>query len=147
MRKPTFLILCSALMFGHLALAAALPDQKHTVGDIPSIITAGLEAYKNKGPEEAVKTWIKGSPIEGSKEALSQANALRQIQDFYGSYQAFEVIGTRDLSLRTRILYLVLDYDNGPLFAKFLVYKTGQNWILTSFNFNTKDEMLPSSLP
>ena len=147
MRKPTFLILCSAFMFGHLTSAAALPEQKHAVGDLPSVITAGLEAYKDKGPEEAVKTWIKGSPIEGSKEALSQANALRQIQDFYGSYQAFEVIGTRDLSPRTRILYLVLDYDNGPLFAKFLVYKTGQTWILTSFNFNTKDEMLPSSLP
>jgi len=149
MRKAALLLCPLVLGFGQLASATTLPDlnQKKAVGDIPSVIVSGMEAYKAKGPDEAVKAWIKGSPIEGSKDALSQANALRQVQDFYGAYRSFEVIGTRDLSSKTRILYLILDYDNGPLFAKFVVYHTEQGWILTSFNFNTKDEMIPSSLP
>jgi hypothetical protein len=149
MRKAAFLLCSFALIFGQFASGGTLPDsnQKKAVGDIPPFIVAGMEAYKAKGADEAVKTWIKGSPIEGSKDALSQANALRQVQDFYGAYQSFDVIGTRDLSTKTRILYLILDYDNGPLFAKFVVYHTEKGWILTSFNFNTKDETIPSSLP
>ncbi len=149
MRKATLLLFAFAAVSGPLRLGALAPDSppKHTVGDLPAVIVSGLDAYKSKGPDEAVKAWIKGSPIEGSKDALSQANSLRQVQDFYGAYQSFDVVGTRELSPKTRILYLVMDYESGPLFAKFVVYRTEHGWILTSFNFNTKDEMIPSSIP
>jgi len=98
-----------------------------------------MDAYKTKGPDEAVKTWIKGSPVEGSKEALSQSNNLRQIQDFYGSYQSFDLISMRELSPSVRIYYLAMNFDKGPLFAKFILYRAEQGWILTSFLFNTSD--------
>jgi hypothetical protein len=149
MRKIAFLVLTCALAFCHLASATTLPasDQKRASGDIPPIILSGLDTYKDKGPDEAVKAWIKGSPIEGSKDALSQANSLRQVQDFYGTYRSFDVIEARDLTTKTRILYLVMNYDSGPLFAKFVVYRAEKGWILTSFNFNTHDEIIPSSIP
>jgi hypothetical protein len=143
-------MLCSfALMFGQLASAAMPPDsgQKKAVGDIPPFLIGGMDAYKATGPDDAVKAWIKGSPVEGSKDALSQANLLRQVQDFYGAYRNFDVVSARELSTSTRIIYVILNYDKGPLFAKFVIYRAEQGWILTSFNFNTKDEMIPSSLP
>jgi hypothetical protein len=118
------------------------PPQKPVAEDVPPIIVSGLETYKDKGPDEAVRAWIKGSPLEGSKDALSQGNLLRQIQDFYGSYQGFDVISTRTLSATTRIVYMTLNFEKGPLFAKFVVYRTAQGWILTSFTFNTKEEMV-----
>ena len=43
--------------------------------------------------------------------------------------QTFEIISTRDLAPKTRILYLVLDYEKGPLFAKFVVYRSDQGSI------------------
>jgi hypothetical protein len=149
MRKTILLLFSLAAIFGPFRLGATTPDsaQKHVVGDLPAVINSGLDAYKSKGPDEAVKAWIKGSPLEGSKDALSQANSLRQIQDFYGAYQSSDVVSTRELSPKTRILYLVMNYESGPLFAKFVVYRTDKGWILTSFNFNTKDEMIPSSIP
>lgn len=101
-----------------------------------------MDAYRNKGPEEAVKAWIKGSAIEGSKDALSQANVLRQIQDYYGAYQTFEMAGSRDISPRTKMFYLVLDFEKGPLFAQFIVYRPDKEWILAYFNFNTKAEAI-----
>ena len=101
-----------------------------------------MDAYKSKGPEEAVKAWIKGSALEGSKEALSQANGLRQVQDYYGSYESFEVINIRSISKKVRIFYVTIDFEKGPLFAKFVVYRADQGWILTSFNFNTKEELI-----
>jgi hypothetical protein len=80
---------------------------------LPSIIVSGLDAYKAKGPEDAVRAWIKGSPIDGSKDALSQANVLRQIHDCYGAYQGFEVFSRRELSPTARLLYLILDFEKG----------------------------------
>ena len=148
MRKFVFFFCASVLSLAQLASAAQISDSnKKGSTDLPAIVVAGLEAYKNKGPEDAVRAWIKGSPIDGNKEALTQANSLRQIQDFYGAYQTFEVISTRDLAPKTRILYLVLDYEKGPLFAKFVVYRSDQGWILTSFNFDTKEGAILPMLP
>jgi hypothetical protein len=108
---------------------------------------SGLEAYKADGPDAAIKAWVKGGPLEGSKDALSQANVLRQIQDYYGTYKAFDLIRSRNLSPTTRVIYLTLDYEKGPLFAKFVIYRTEQSWILTSFTFNTKEEMVLPACP
>jgi hypothetical protein len=105
-----------------------------------------MEAYKNEGPEAAIKAWIKGSPIDGSRDALSQANVLRQVQDFYGAYKSYELIKSRDLTPTTRILYFTLDYEKGPLFAKFLIYRTEQGWIVVNFAFNTKEEVIIPSV-
>ncbi len=113
------------------------PERGHKE-DIPHFLVAGFEAYKDKGPEEAVRAWIKDSPIDGSKDALSQANMLRQVQDFYGAYRGFDLINTQDLTDRVRIIYVVVNYDKGPLFAKFIVYRPEEHgWLLTSFKFHT----------
>jgi hypothetical protein len=140
-----------ALAVGFLLLAVgqyvSAVAQTRAPDDLPKIILSGLEAYKAEGPDAAIKAWIKGSPVDGSKEALAQANILRQIQDFYGAYKTFDVIHIRNLSPNVRIVYLALDFEKGPLFAKFAVYQTAQGWILTNFNFNTKDELIiPPSL-
>ena len=139
-------LLFTGLVFG-LLTPAVLTAQSRPPGEIPPIIAAGMQAYKDSGPEAAVRAWIKGSPIDGSKEALSQANNLRQVQDFYGNYQGFEVVSREDLGSRSRIVYLVMDFDKGPLFAKFVIYRSELGWILTNFNFNTKDEIFPTPLP
>jgi hypothetical protein len=131
-----------------LTLGQAVPAhaQARATENVPKIVLSGLDAYKAEGADAAIRAWIKGSPIDGSKDALSQANVLRQIQDFYGSYKTFDIISTRDLSPSIKIIYLALNYEKGPLFAKFVVYQTDQGWILTSFNFNTKEDLiLPAS--
>ncbi len=144
MGKFAFFFCFCAFALGQLTSAAQTvdPNQKRSVENLPTVIVYGLDAYRDKGPDEAVRAWIKGSPLEGSKDALSQSNNLRQVQDYYGAYRTFEVIGSRDISPRTRVLYLVLDYEKGPLFARFVVYRSDDGWILTSFNFNTKQEAI-----
>jgi len=80
--------------------------------------------------------------MDGSKDALSQANVLRQVQDFYGAYQSYDVVSLRDTSPHINVIYLVLNYEKGPLFAKFVLYRADTGWILTSFNFNAKEEAI-----
>lgn len=149
MRKSNFILSLCIFVFAQLATLAQTNDssKKPISIELPSIIASGLEAYKEKGPDDAVRARIKGSGIDGSKDALSQANVLRQVQDYYGAYQAYEVVSIRKLTPKTQVVYLVLDYEKGPLFAKFVVYRSDQGWILANFSFNTKEEaILPTSV-
>jgi hypothetical protein len=116
MSKCGFLMACFVLLLVQFEAVAQSSDtsQKVSADAVPPVILAGLAAYKDKGPDEAVKAWIKGSPMDGNKEALGEGDALRGIQGFYGAYQEFDFLSTRDLSPRSRVIYLVLDYEKGP---------------------------------
>jgi hypothetical protein len=144
MRKTVFFLCFVLLLLTRFPSFAQAPDSsKPTTGDsLPPILVSGLNAYKEKGPDEAVRAWIKGSGIEDSKEALSQANLLRQIQDYYGAYQGFDVLSTKNPSPRTRVFYLTLNFEKGPLFVKFVTYRTDKDWILAYFNSATKEEQI-----
>jgi hypothetical protein len=139
--KCDYAVAIGLLLFMFSPCVAAA-GQTTVSDDVPQIILSGLDAYKTDGPEAAVTAWIKGSAIEGSKDALSQASTLRQVQLFYGTYKSFEFVHTRNISASTKVVYLIIDFEKGPMFAKFTVYKTAQGWILTSFNFNTKEELI-----
>jgi hypothetical protein len=141
--RNTLTLAFVVLMFGwNLPAAAPAPGD-----EVPKIILSGLKAYKAEGPEAALKAWLKGSPLEGSREALSQANVLRQIQDIYGAYKGFDLIRSRDISPTTRIFYMTINYEKSPVFAKFVVYRTQQGWIITTFIFNTKEELILPACP
>jgi hypothetical protein len=116
------------------------------VDDFPGIVSTGLKEYKDNGPEAAIKAWIKGSAVETSVEAQSQANLFRQVETLYGKYIGNELVMTKEINKTSSMVYLTLNYEKGPVFASFLVYKNGGNTIIAMFNFNTKPEaILPHS--
>ena len=110
--------------------------------DLPSIVLAGLNEYKVKGPDAAVKAWIKGSAFETSIEAMSQANTFRQVEAMYGAYIGYQVIKVKEISKTSKLAYVSIDYEKGPLFSSFLSYKSGEKWLLASFTFNMKPEVI-----
>lgn len=136
--RYAFILLLIAFL---LAPVAARADNK-----LPSIVLAGLSEYKSKGPEAAVKAWIKGSAFETSLEAMSQANTFKQVETMYGAYLGYQVIKIKEISKTSQMAYLSFDYEKGPLYASFLSYRNGDKWILASFSFNMKPEaILPTS--
>jgi hypothetical protein len=127
----------------YIRARAPKPAEDMTI-EIPKIVQSGLESYKSEGPEAAVRSWLKGGPLEGNKDAF---NILRQAQDAYGSYRGFDVVRYQDLSASVRIVYLTLNYDKGPVFARFISYKSPQGSILTALDISTKPEqILPNIL-
>jgi hypothetical protein len=137
------LFVCSCVfLLPHPASAAAIADSTDSqmADSLPHIVASGLKAFRDGGPDEAITAWIRGSVLDGT----SQANLLHQIQSLYGPYRTFDLIGSRQLGSRTQILYLTLDFDKGPVFAKFVVYKTDQGSILASLDFDMKDDILPT---
>jgi hypothetical protein len=98
---------------------------------IPKVVAEGLAAYAAGGPEEAVKVWTTGGPSEGNETVISQAGSMKQLEGYYGKYTGYQVIGGRDLSPVSRLLYLQLDYEKGPVFCSFLLFKAAADWIVT----------------
>ena len=113
---------------------------------IPSILESGLKSYKESGPKAAIESWIKGSAIDGSKDALSQANMLRQIEDYFGKYQGYDLYKSNDLGPKSHLYLITMNYAKGVLFAKFFTYKPDNSEeIIQTFNFHTEvDQVWPS---
>ena len=143
MRSAVFL-----LLVGSFVGAGPGSSQTPTTGNIPKIVQAGLDAYKTGGPDEAVRVWLRGSALEGSKDVGSYLTTLHQTQELYGNFRGYELIGIRVVSSTSYVVYMTLDYDRGPLFAKFRVYRTGLGSILTGMVLNTdEDAVLPPPPP
>jgi hypothetical protein len=135
----------SAFLMTTLLFIAPLHGQetRHNSPDLlPPFIVTGMNAYKSVGPEAAVKAWVEDSALANSKDALDQAGYLHQTQELYGPFQNYALISTRVITPRTRVVYVVMEYEKGPLFAKFVVYRSAQRWLLTSLDLNVREEMI-----
>ena len=103
------------------------------------LIVSGLTAYQNTGARSAIEAWIKGSGLEGSKEALSQANTIKQIEDFYGTYESYEIVKSHKISKRSTLVQFVMNFSKGITYVRFQAYKTKSgNWVATEFKFHTE---------
>jgi len=115
--------------------------------EIPAIVIEGLQAYEKEGAEAALKAWLKGSPLEGSKEVMSQVNILRAVESFYGSYKVHHLTHIGTPSKTTKFIYLIMDYEKGPIFAKFVAFKGEAGWHIVAIKFHTEaDQVWPTSL-
>lgn len=122
-------------------------DESRRRFDVPPPVFLGLIAYRDKGLDAAVQAWIKDSAIEQHNEPLPQVEGLRQAPRYYGVYRNFEFLNVQDLSQRVREVYLVMNYDRGPLFGRFLCYRSEDHgWLVLNFDFNIHPEaILPAT--
>ncbi|ALS98734.1 hypothetical protein [Lacimicrobium alkaliphilum] len=126
-----------------IILILSLPSMGALAGDIPKILSAGFEAYESGGPKSAIESWIKGSALEGSKDALAQANMFRQIEDYYGKYLGYDLFKSNNLGPKSNLYLITMNYEKGILFAKFFTYKPiDKNDILVNFKFHTETDMV-----
>lgn len=104
-----------------------------------TLFESGATDYLKSGAASAISTWLKGSALEGNTQATSQANTLRQIEDFYGKPESFEFVSESSITNRSSIVLGVINYQKGPLYARFQIYKlpTGL-WVATEFKFHTE---------
>ncbi|MGC2618442.1 MAG: hypothetical protein WA414_05325 [Acidobacteriaceae bacterium] len=134
MRRLSWLLCVCFVLPGSSAFS-----QSPAAGEVPRVLVLGFDAYKMGGPDEAMRTWLRGSPNEGNHDVISQASVLRSVQETYGAYRGYQVISTRELTSSARILYMTIDYERGPVFAKFVLYRAELGWIVTDLAFNTSD--------
>jgi hypothetical protein len=140
--SKTFFVVAAGLLLlvsgEYLRARAPKPENEN----VPTIIQSGFDVYKLEGPDAAVKAWLKNSALEGDKDALGQANVLRRTQGNYGDYRSFDLVHETDISQSVHILFAAINYEKGPLFAKFNIFRTEHGWVITAFEFNTNSEKL-----
>jgi hypothetical protein len=136
-------------MKAHVLTLALMLSVVHSsavpVGDVtapPAVVSAGLKAYESGGAEAAIKAWLKGSPLEGGREAVTLVTSLRGIEDLLGKYQTSRVAKTLPFAQDCQLTYVQMNYTKGPLFAKFLTYKVGPDWIVEIVKFHSDPEQV-----
>ena len=130
-----------------IALILVLYTQMSFAIDGGKPLENALEAYEAKGVDSFIPTLLKGSPLEGEKSVLTQSNSIRQIEDYYGSYQDYEVIYEKKLTERVRLVYYVMHYENSPLFGVITYYKKKGGEVVSNFNVHTKLwEIMPKNV-
>jgi hypothetical protein len=136
------LILILALASSPLLLGASPPNTPKT------LVETGVVAYMRGDATAAVAAWVKGGPMEGNPQAMTQANTLRQVEDFYGKPVGFDVLKQADISDKSATVYFTVNYQKGNAFARLNAYKKPDGaWVATSFFFHTEAaQILPSSL-
>ena len=119
------------LTFGLLKLQAQT--------DIPGIVTDGLAVYQKSGGKEALATWLKNSALENDMATrLKVVGGLTQIEGAYGKMVGFEPIRSVSIAPSLRRIYILVKFEQGPVYAVFDCYKRAGDWIIPTLDFNTK---------
>jgi hypothetical protein len=105
---------------------------------VPDIIERGFEIYRAKGPLEGIKVWSKNGPKENDPRHSSAANSLLEMQDFYGPLKSYSVVSFQGWSPLSKSVNIVMEFEKGPVFARFLVHQMDQQWILSTFKLDSE---------
>ena len=132
----------------NLVLIVALGLPAATVAQTADGPKAIVEAYLKGDAAAAMREWVKGSFMESNPQAMSQANSLRQIEDFYGKPQGYDLVKEATITPRAKTVYFTLNFERGIAFARLNAYrKDDGTWITTSLFFHTEaPQVFPSSL-
>ena len=90
----------------------------------------------------ALDAWQKGGLLEGELKVLAEATYFKRLEATIGGYKSYEWIETLKISQASQILYLTLNFDRAAVYARFLVYRTDQDWVVQNMDFNVKPEAL-----
>ena len=129
-----------ALLLAAILSTCAAAEQD--AGRLPPIVRSGLAAYKADGAQAAINAWAVGSPIALAEQFQREVRTLRHFEDQFGAYQDFHVVRIVVISPTAQMVYVQLDYLNGPEFGKFLVYQTKEARNIVSFGFGADPEAL-----
>lgn len=135
-------IFAMALLLGAHLLpvfsAAVLADTRDhrpagPVHIVPRIVVDGLEKYQFSGAAVAVPVWLQFGGPRIQERAAGYVDALREAEDYYGKFVGYHVVDSQKLTPATSVVYLVLNYERGPLFARFRVYEYKNTQYVTEF--------------
>lgn len=124
-----FLLLAAASAFA----AGDSSDTSHSSysGELlPPVIAAGMDVYAMEGADRAIQTWMKGGPLENDEKILGMASVFQEVEQHYGKYTGYRSIGQSTLSPESKIVFIQMNFEKGPLFLRFLCYQTGGKWIV-----------------
>jgi len=102
------------------------------------LISLGIADYDRKGAESAMNRWVENGPLEGSEITSQNLDFLNNFESKFGGFQKGEIIQRSLMGNSVQLFYVVLAYERKPLFARFIVFKATNRWIVTEMRFDAE---------
>lgn len=137
------------LLVGVIAMADATGASSATSSLVlPHIVVDGMEKYNFNGADEAMEVWLQPTRAQTQEAATAYANTLRDAEQAYGKFVDYHLVSVKWISPATAMVYLIMNYERGPLFVRFLVYEYKSNQLVTQIDFGLVPEVVfPEKFP
>jgi hypothetical protein len=129
-----------SILFGVIFSGAALATD--ICDEAEAQFQDAVKVYKKEGSTAFMKRVLKGGPLESDTRALSQAQALGQIEQFFGLLDSASILSKKLLGTKSCYIIGVLEYENGPAFSVANYYKGTKGVAATSMFFKTEPETI-----
>ena len=129
-------VVCSCVMTLFQAAAADLNTS------VPPIIQEGFAMWAKKNPSYAFDVWQKGGILEGDRKMSVLSNYFKHLERTTGEYKSYELIATKQISQHSEIIYIAMNFERSAIYARFLLYRNDQAWVLQNMDFNPRPEAI-----
>jgi hypothetical protein len=138
--RPNALVLSAVL----LSIGPATAAQS----DLPPPVLKGLTALQNADYETVGKEWAgTWTTAEASVSRDQVISSFRSFGTLAGPLSGYDIVKVLDVSPHLRRYYIVLLYKTQPAYLMLVVYHPGQEFTVTTLNWNTDpDKVFPSSI-
>jgi hypothetical protein len=132
-----------ALSFGCYWLASLVPAIAADANtSIPPIIQAGFALWPKGGAPMALDAWQKGGLIEGDRKVVAEANYFKRVNPAIGGFKSYELVAVQKIAQSSQIIYLSINFERAVVYARFLLYRPDQDWVVQNMDFSAKPEAL-----
>ena len=119
-----------ALAVGLWAASPIAGQSSTDGGAVPKVVRDGMNQFKNGAPA-GLRALLKGGAAPDEADHPAATAVLATAEKTYGAYEGFDVIEVDDLSPRSRIVYLAMNYGKGAVFAKLVLYRCRTGWVVS----------------
>ncbi|MDZ4743616.1 MAG: hypothetical protein SGI98_09390 [Verrucomicrobiota bacterium] len=104
---------------------------------LPPPVRDGLKALIDKGAQQAVNIWVKGTPVE--KDAKLTTSLLQNLEPMIammGNVNGYEIVRQVQISPSVVTSYIVIKLDLGPIYMVSDAYQSKNGWIIANIRFD-----------
>jgi hypothetical protein len=106
------------------------------------VLTSGFSAWTRGGASTALEAWQKGGLLEGDRKVAGELSYFNRIAPAIGAYKSADILVAQTVSQSSQLFYLAMNFDRAVVYARFLLYRTAQDWVVQNMDFNVKPEMV-----
>ena len=112
---------------------------------VPAVIQNGFKLWSlNHRSSWAFDAWKMGGLMEKDPKTDTLSRYFSRIEQSLGNFKTYEVVDSKRVGLSSGVLYLSINFDRGVMFARFMIYKTDEDWVVQNMDFSPRPEaMMP----
>jgi hypothetical protein len=126
-----------ALVLATIAAAATPARAQDGGGDVPPLVTRGIDVYRTAGSAAALAEWTKTWDAATDSVALERLReSLANVDESFGRFYGADVVRVAGVGPNVKRVYAVFRYDVRPLYVRFDTYRKTNEWEVINMTWN-----------